>query len=86
MELAMPISREEFDNRGIDFRIHIRRILRASPGEAYSESELIELVEVMIGLKPDVGSFALALIQLETAGEIEEAILEDIRFWAIRVG
>ena len=82
----MPITREEFENRGIDFRIHILRILRASPDDAYSETELTELVGAMIGLVPETRAFAIALRELEAAGAIEEAIFDEVAFWVVRVG
>ena len=82
----MPISREEFDGRAIDFKVHILRILTARPDDAFTEAELLELVEAGLGLTPNPQDFAFALRHLEVAGDIEQATVNERRFWVLKLG
>lgn len=83
----MPISREEFDGRGIDFKIHILGVLLDSPEQAFHWDELLELVQARIGLTPNEKDFAFALRHLEVQGDVRRSEVKSgeatLEYWTI---
>ena len=83
VKLAMPISREEFDEGRLNFRIQILQYLRARNDEAFTADEIVAALLEVYERKITPAEVVVTLDDLVGLGLVESKLVAGMKVYTI---